>query len=242
MRRGSRRAILVVAAALVLSLIGLLTALQAAGPALPGAPLYGLKRGEEWIALATARSDTRRGEVLGEIAHQRLAEARAEATAGNAVEVHVLMAELNSTMRALIGLTAQMDARHEDSGVVTAALSQTLADEHTALVAALRQGQTVLAQSLSSAAAEQQQAISAAKLTLPLAPPGPLPSATGSPPSRPTPSGPPSGKTGSSQGNHSSSSSNNGSGNGPGSSGNGQGQSGQHGNQGGGPSRQPPGR
>lgn len=186
-QRKPRRALYVATAALALGLTGLLAASQAAGTSLPGSPLYGLKRGEEGIALSTAWSDARRGEVLSEIAQQRLAEARAEAAAGNAVEVHALTAELDTTMRTLIGLAARMDAQHEDSGTVAAALSRTLADERAALIAALRQGQTVLVQSLSSAAQDQQQAISAANLSLPSTQPGAVPAASPVFTSSPTP-------------------------------------------------------
>lgn len=168
--RSPRRALVVAAAVLVVGLTGLLAASNAAA-ALPGAPLYGLKRGEEWLAVRTAWSDTRQGEVLSQIARQRLAEAQAEAAAGNASEVSALTAQLDGTMRALISLTALMGRRHENTGAVAAALSQTLADERAALAHAVQQGQTVLVQSLTSAAQDQQQAMVAADLSSPSSPP-----------------------------------------------------------------------
>lgn len=187
--RGSRRAVFGAAAMLLLGLTGLLGASHAAAATLPGAPLYGLKRGEEWLALRSAWSDTRRGEVLSQIARQRLAEAQGEAAAGNSHEVYALTAELDTTMRALISLMAQMNGQHENTGAVAAALSQTFADEHTALAQAEQQGQIVLAQSLTSAAQDQQQAMVAANLALPSTPPAPpVPAGpTSTPTSLPTP-------------------------------------------------------
>lgn len=193
-RRAPPRAVFVAAAVLVLGLTGLLAASHAAATALPGAPLYSLKRGEEWLALRTAWSDTRRGEVLSEIAHQRLGEAQAEAAAGNAPEVSALTVELDDTMRALIDLTVRMDRHHEYTGAVTAALSQTFADERVALAQAVQQGQTALVQSLTSAAQDQQQELAAANLSLPSTtqPVTPVPSSaspTTTPQTTPTPTG-----------------------------------------------------
>src|SRR5262249_49149594 len=55
----------------------------ASSPALPSSPLYGLKRAQEWVALQTAWSDQRRGDVLLMIASHRLDEAKAESNAGH---------------------------------------------------------------------------------------------------------------------------------------------------------------
>lgn len=170
-RRLSRPA-LAIAALFMLATAGWGASLAAAS-ALPGSPLYGLKRGEEWIQLTTAFSDSQRGEVLGSLARRRLAEAEAAAAVGDSAEVQVLTSELDSTMRALIHLTAVMKTKHEDISGVSGVLSQTLRAESDALGAAQSRGEVVLAQSLTSVAHSQQQAIQANALSLPT--PGALP-------------------------------------------------------------------
>lgn len=172
-RRVSRPA-LAVAALLMLATAGWGASLAAAST-LPGSPLYGVKRGEEWIELTTAFSDSQRGEVLGSVARRRLAEAEAAAAVGDSVEVQTLTSELDATMRDLIHLTAVMKTKHEDISGVSGVLSQTLRAESDALGAAQRCGEVVLAQSLTSVAHSQQQAIQANALSLPT--PGVLPAA-----------------------------------------------------------------
>lgn len=236
-RAPPRRVMYVAAAVLALGLTGLLAASHMAAASLPGSPLYGLKRGEEWLGLRTAWSDTRRGEVLGEIAHQRLGEAQAEAHKGDSAEVYALTGELDTTMRALIRLVAQMSRHHENTGSVAAALTHLLADERAALAQAQLQGQTVLAQSLTSAAQDQQQALTAANLTVPSTSPAVTPySANPTPSPNQTGSGQqPTGSNGAGQGASGAA--------GSGSSGTtgAPGTAGQGGSQGTGPAGQPPG-
>ncbi|MFI5274872.1 MAG: DUF5667 domain-containing protein [Ktedonobacterales bacterium] len=158
------------ALALLLCAFGLAGVSYAAGSALPGSPLYGLKRGEEWVALRSAWSDVRRGEVLGAIAQQRLAEARAAAASGDRAEVRTLTAELNSAVNDLIALDAQMSLRHESTSIVAMALATTLADEDSALAAAQQRGERALVKSLATMARNQLRVIQAQHIALPLLP------------------------------------------------------------------------
>src|SRR5260221_1193733 len=115
---GRWRSIALAAAVLLVCALGIWQTLNAAGAALPDSPLYAIKRGTEWIALASAWSDQRRGEVLASIAAQRLAEARAAGARPDDALVRALAGELNPTMRALISLTTRMKARHEHTTAV----------------------------------------------------------------------------------------------------------------------------
>lgn len=184
-RRLSRPA-LAIAALFILATAGWGASLAAAS-ALPGSPLYGLKRGEEWIQLTTAFSDSQRGEVLGSLARRRLAEAEAAAAVGDSAEVQVLTSELDATMHDLIHLTVVMKTKHEDISGVSGVLSQTLRAENDALGAAQRRGEVVLAQSLISVAHSQQQAIQANALSLPTS--SVLPAAPVMPTAAATPTG-----------------------------------------------------
>ncbi len=76
---GRWRSIALAAGVFIVCALGSWQTLNAASAALPGSPLYAVKRGTEWIAVTSAWSDQRRGEVLASIAAQRLAEARAVA-------------------------------------------------------------------------------------------------------------------------------------------------------------------
>ncbi len=145
---GRWRSIALAAAVLLVCALGIWQTLNAASVALPGSPLYAVKRGTEWIAVTSAWSDRRRGEVLASIAAQRLAEARAVAARHNDALVRSLTGELNSTMHDLILLTAHMKAKHEDTTVVVRALARDLGAEYAALQLARQSGQTVLAQAL----------------------------------------------------------------------------------------------
>lgn len=156
-----------VAAILLLVVTGLVRASQTATSALPGSPLYALKRGEEWLALQTPLSDSQRGAMLGVVARRRLAELRIVAARGDAAEARTLTRDLGATVEGIIQLTADMAARHEDTRSATTTLAQTLAAEDSALRAAQQRGQTLLVQSLVSATTHQQQAIEAHHLVVP---------------------------------------------------------------------------
>ena len=158
---------LLAAALILFALLGAWLASNAAANALPGSPLYGLKRAEEGIALATAWSDQRHGDVLLTMADRRLIEIRAKARGGGVAEVRTLAAEFDATMRDLIQLTATMQTHHEDSHRIAAGLVHVLAAENQAIRSAQQSGQTIIAQTLAAAAQDQQLAIQASNVTLP---------------------------------------------------------------------------
>lgn len=184
-KSGRWRSIALAAAVLLACVLGLWQTLNAAGAALPDSPFYAVKRGTEWIALTSAWSDQRRGEVLASIAAQRLAEARAEATRHDDALVRSLTSELNSTMRDLISLTARMKARHEDTTVVERALARDLGAEYAAMQLARKAGQTALAQALNTSMVAQQKAIKQYNLALPPVDGVPAGSSSGGPPPSP---------------------------------------------------------
>lgn len=182
---GRRRSIALAAVVLLVCALGIWQTLNAASAALPDGPLYAVKRGTEWIALTSAWSDQRRGEVLASIAAQRLAEARAEAARHDDALVRSLTSELNSTMCDLISLTARMKARHEDTTVVARALARDLGAEYVAMQLARKSGQTALAQALNTSMVAQQKAIKQYNLSLPPENGVPAGSSSGGPPPSP---------------------------------------------------------
>jgi hypothetical protein len=182
---GRWRSIALAAAVLLVCALGIWQTLNAAGAALPDSPLYAVKRGTEWIALTSAWSDQRRGEVLASIAAQRLAEARAAAARHDDALVRSLTGELNSTMRDLISLTARMKARHEDTTVVAPELARDLGAEYAAMQLARKSGQTALAQALDTSTVAQQKAIKQYNLSLPPVDGVPAGSSSGAPPASP---------------------------------------------------------
>jgi uncharacterized membrane protein YgcG len=207
---------LVAAALILFALLGGWIASKAAANALPSSPLYGLKRVDEGLALATARSDQRRGDVLLMMAGRRLIEIRAEARGGDVAAARALAADFDATMHDVIRLTAAMQTRHEDTHRITAGLAHTLAAENETIRTAQQSGQTIVAQTLATAAQNQEIAIQASSVMLPpvsSARPGAAPTAGttsaaagATPPSTPTPAppvsagAPPTGSTGSSSG------------------------------------------
>jgi hypothetical protein len=140
---------------------------QAAAAALPESPLYGLKRLDERVALATAWSDQRRGLVLASIADHRLAELLAEASQQHTPVLRSLAVDLDSTMRELIALTANMAARHEDTRSVAQALVDELDAQATALAAARQSHSVALAAVLNVTVQSEAHAIQAYQLSLP---------------------------------------------------------------------------
>jgi hypothetical protein len=157
----------------------------ATAASLPGDPLYGLKRGEEWLALATAFSDQRRGEVLALIADHRLTEAVAESDRGQAAQARSLASEFDQDLQQVIVLSATMAARHEDNGPVLAALARELVRAQQAQARASDHGQATFAQALSAALSDDVQALQSRHLKLPDDDGGPR-----SPHGQPTPAHP----------------------------------------------------
>jgi uncharacterized protein DUF5667 len=171
-RDGSRSArwarwwMLASAAVLLIGLLVGMGASTAAASALPGSPLYGLKRGEEALALRTAWSDERRGLVLLTIASHRLDEVRRLA-GRNEAEALRLTSELDATIHATIRLVVAMNARGEDSGQIAAGLARTLDMESETLRTAQANGQPDLARALQNATDGEQQAIHDQHVVLP---------------------------------------------------------------------------
>jgi len=98
----------------------------AAASALPGSPLYALKRTQESVALAIAPSDQTRGDVLLTIAENRLNEARSAAESGHTSEAKSLVAEFDGTMQQAIALAARMRAHHEPTSKFLSGIDATL--------------------------------------------------------------------------------------------------------------------
>ena len=160
------------AAAAILAFCGALSwgASTASASALPGDPLYGVKRGQEGLALATAFGDQRRGEVIIAIADHRLAEAQAEADRGNGAAAHNLTAEFATDIQQAITLAATMTNRHENVGPVTAALAQELGRVQRAQNHEARRGNAAFAQTLGTTLANEVAAAQSAHLHLPNVP------------------------------------------------------------------------
>ncbi|HLZ23168.1 MAG TPA: DUF5667 domain-containing protein [Ktedonobacterales bacterium] len=166
MRRLAQAALVAAAILLVGGLVGWQVS-EAAASALPGSPLYGIKRAEESLALQLTGSDTQRGEVLATIADHRLTEIRAEAEQHNDPLVKSLAREFDGTMRQLIALTATMTRQHENTTDVTARLVHELAVEYSTLRTAQQRGDVVLAQALTVTTQAEDSAIHDSHITLP---------------------------------------------------------------------------
>ena len=161
------RAALAAAAILLLSCVAGWQVSDAAGSALPGSPLYSIKRGEETLALNFAWSDQRRGEVLAAVADHRLSEMREEARQHHDSLVQSLATQFDGTMHQLIALTAVMTERHEDTMIVTASLTRELNAEYATLQSARQSGDVVLAQALIITSQSETTAISNSHIHLP---------------------------------------------------------------------------
>lgn len=164
-RRKSRVAA-AIAALLAIGMLGGWQVSSAAAAANPDSPLYSVKRLEERVALATAWSDSRRGEVLMTIADHRLSEMLYESREHDQTRVRGLAVEYNSTMRSLINLTVTMQRQHEDVQAVLADLSHALNLESQAARSALTSGDVTLSLSLASAINGQSSAIRAGNLDI----------------------------------------------------------------------------
>jgi len=154
------------AAVLLIGLLVGMGASTAAASALPGSPLYGLKRGEEALALRTAWSDERKGLVLLTIASHRLDEVRRLAGRNDA-EALRLTSELDATIHEAIRLVVVMNAKGEDSGRIALGLAHTLDMESETQRAAQASGQPDLARALQNATDGEQQAIHDQHVVLP---------------------------------------------------------------------------
>jgi hypothetical protein len=139
----------------------------AAAAALPGQPLYVVKRAQEWVALRSAWSDERRGVVLVSIADHRLAEATAEADQGSAAVARDLTSEYDRDIQEAIGLSVAMAATGQDNRVVLEMLATELARARILQARASSHGEQLFAQSLGSAVAAETQAIDHNDLKLP---------------------------------------------------------------------------
>src|SRR5260221_10017844 len=111
---GRWRSIALAAAVLLVCALGIWQTLNAAGAALPDSPLYAIKRGTEWIALASAWSDQRRGEVLASIAAQRLAGGRPAAAPPAGAPGRSVTGALKPPNRVLISLDSRMKGRPQE--------------------------------------------------------------------------------------------------------------------------------
>jgi Domain of unknown function (DUF5667) len=140
---------------------------DAAAAAVPGDPLYGVKRAQETLALATAFSDERRGEVLAVVADHRLAEATTEADRGQERLATDLASEFNGDLQQVIALSATMQAKGEDYRPVVAALAEALARAGQAQQYAAGHGQSDLAQALGADITSAQGTIADKHIKLP---------------------------------------------------------------------------
>lgn len=138
-----------------------------AGSAAPESPLYSFKRADEWIALHTAWSDARRGDVYATIASHRLTEARIEAEGHHDKVAQALTNEYDSAMRQLISLEGTMRSRHENTASVDRDIARSLNLAYATLQAAKRSGQTTLARALDTTTQTEQAAITRNNITLP---------------------------------------------------------------------------
>lgn len=187
-RRARSRVAAAVAAVLAVSVLGGWQVSNAAAAAYPGSPVYAVKRLEERVALATALSDQRRGQVLTTIADHRFYELTYEAGQHDLPMMRTLAGEYDSAMCSLIDLTATMQRNHEDISVPLSGLTHELSTESKALHAAQIAGNSSLSQMLTSSVENQRHAISAGHLDVTLPAPGKpqdhliLPSGIASPP------------------------------------------------------------
>ena len=162
------------AAILALTCVGYWTLSTAAAAALPESPLYGFKQVDEAIHLQLAWSNQQRGDVLAQIASHRLAEARAEAAQHRTHQALVLMGECDNATHQLIALVIATRHQHQDDTSIVNALRTTIRAEYTALEQAHSNGQSALAQALTTSVNGQQHALSASNIVIPqLATPSP---------------------------------------------------------------------
>lgn len=167
--RSARRARWWMLASAAVLLIGLLAGVgvsTAAASALPGSPLYAVKRGEESLALHTAWSDERKGLVLLTIASHRLDEVR-QLSGHDDAEALRLTSELDATIHETIQLVVAMNAKGEDSGRIAAGLAHTLDVESETQRAAQANGQPDLARALQKASDGERKAIHDQHVVLP---------------------------------------------------------------------------
>ena len=219
------------AAMFLLLLMGGWALTNASAGALPGSPLYAMKRANEDFHLRIAWSSQMRSQMLAQIAANRLAEARAEAARHNNAQALSLMKESDEATAQLINLAITLRSRHEDDTDVQRALATTLRAEYDALTQAQSDGQSAFAQALSLSVADQRQVMSASNMAPPTsaAPipsaPTPMPTvatqpahatpaAHPTPPAHPTPSAHPTPGSGNGRGSGNGSNDGNGSGSG----------------------------
>lgn len=162
------RQLAVVAAALAFVVLGTWLLTDAAANALPGSPLYAIKRADEAVELTFAWSNQMRGEVLAQIALHRLSEARAEAASHHTTRAVALMGESNAATQQLIDLAIATKTRTAHDGIINDSLTKTLQAEYAALAQAQSDGQTWLAQLLLHNVSDQQSALSAGNISIPL--------------------------------------------------------------------------
>lgn len=166
-RAGKRRLLVAVAAMFLLAFLGSWAVSSAASIATPASPLYGLKRADEWLALQSAWSDQRRGQVYATIAWHRLAEAQFESQRHNDSAAQRLTQEYDVTMQRLIQLDADMEARHENTTVVAQGIARNLDRAYTIAQAASQSGEATLAQTLTATTTAERAAIKQANITVP---------------------------------------------------------------------------
>lgn len=164
-----RAARLFVAAAAIflLTYLGSWAVSSAAGTATPDSPFYGLKRADEWLALHTAWSDQRRGQVYATIAWRRLTEAQFEYTHHHGDAAQRLAREYDGAMQRLIQLDATMQTRHENTSTVAQGIARNLDRAYIIAQAAGQSGETTLAKTLIETTQAEQAAINRANITLP---------------------------------------------------------------------------
>jgi hypothetical protein len=191
-----RGATLVRAAAIAAAVLVVCSALgwgvnTVAAAALPGDPLYGVKRAQEAIALATALGDASRGERLVAIADHRLTEASAEADRGNDGQARALAQEFSGDIQQVIALSATMSDKGEDNRPVLAALAAELARAAQAQSSAASHGHAGFAKTLGTDLQAANQGIDDHHIKLPndhgRGGPGPQPTETPEPKGHPTP-------------------------------------------------------
>lgn len=157
----------VYAAILALTFVGYWTFSIAAATALPESPLYGIKQASEAIRLHLAWSNQQRGDALAQIAAHRLEEARAEAAQHHTQQALALMGECDNATHQLIVLAITMRHQHQDDTSIVNALRDTMRAEYSALEQAHSNGQSALAQALTSSVNGQQHALSASNIVIP---------------------------------------------------------------------------
>ena len=155
------------AAILALTFAGYWILASAAATALPESPWYGIKQIDEAARLHLAWTNQQRGDALAQIAAHRLAEARAEAAQNHAHQALALMGECDNATRQLIALATTMRQQHQDDTSIVNALRDTIRAEYTALEQAHNNGQSALAQALTSSVNGQQHALSASNIVIP---------------------------------------------------------------------------